>query len=205
MANTATLADAKPKRRTNPVSQYTQLVGKRKRVTIPVTPFNSLAGTGDTYAGTNCELEEVNSLDIVGINYAAANDLAHMHWFIPDDMDTDQPLWIRILYMTSTKGTTDSVVYTMKHVANTIKDHSAAAVGAIVSITTAAFDTAWTDTIDLIDLTQSAIYRGSKGIVAGGTYEQDGICTLEIKSTTVESGSICDVVAVEYWYVQRKL
>ena len=205
MANDS-LKDASPRSRCSPLPEKMPFCGQRKRVTVPVTPFNSLLATGAAYCGTNCELEEVGTLNIVGINFAANADTAFAHWFIPDDMDISQSLWIRMLYITNTKGTTDSVVMTVEFKANVIKDHSAAAVGTIIGNTTASLTgTALVDTIDCVDLTQYAVYRGMKGVIAADTFEQDGICTLDIVSTTVETSSVLDVVGVEFWYVQRKV
>ncbi len=184
--------------------------GMRKRKVYPIAPLFSLTGTGGTPQGAGSPaLTAENSVSFVGALIDANSDSVIIHIPVPDDMDTDQTLWVSWWYTfadTSSSGITMTTLYT----ANVVKDYADAA-SDTVAVPATAVDGAvcGTTATDVFDCdggaTAYAIQRGKKFWIAGQIFEQDGLISLSNAASAEDGSATLYVNAAELWYVQRKL
>lgn len=106
----------------------------RRPIYIPVTQFSGYLGNQFLGVGTP-NLEEINSLKIVGARIEAVNDACHHVFYVPKDMNVGTNVKFEVLWCTNSGTTSQTATWKIEYAA--IKPESEALSAASTALSSA--------------------------------------------------------------------
>lgn len=115
-----------------PVSQFSGYSGVTVTAIYGTTHFNAeFLGNG------NPNIEEINSLGIVGARMAAVDDACHHVFYVPKDFNVDTNIKFEVVWCTNNSDTSKTATWKIEYAANAANETLTAASTALSSAITA--------------------------------------------------------------------